>query len=235
MCRRRIVRRVAELGSRRAPRSRSAVQRRGRICRQGVGWVAGRRRPRRDLALARRVAGTAPHGTRDAAPTDEHRPGADEPPAAPAEPGGCPAPVAAPSRHRCRTLRSPSTGRGWPVRVNAASAPGQRFAASWDAAGRECQPRRSVMAPTQTVIRQPIPPMTARNGSPPTHDAAATPPNIDREHAPRSRPGRSARATAGVDGARRRSPALGRGRRAVGRRRRRRPIGSPARSRRPRR
>ena len=35
----------------------------------------------------RRVAGTAPHGTRDTAPTDEHRSGADEPPAAPSRPG----------------------------------------------------------------------------------------------------------------------------------------------------
>ena len=29
--------------------------------------------------------------------------------------------------------------------------------------------------PTQIVIRQPTPPMTARNGSPPTHEAAADP------------------------------------------------------------
>ena len=39
------------------------------------------------------------------------------------------------------------------------------------------QPRTSVRRPTHTVITQPTPPMTARNSSPPTHDAAATPPN----------------------------------------------------------
>src|SRR4249920_2868709 len=42
----------------------------------------------------------SPDGTRDAAPTDEHRPRAGEPPAARADTGGCAAAVTAPSHHR---------------------------------------------------------------------------------------------------------------------------------------
>ena len=38
------------------------------------------------------------------------------------------------------------------------------------------------MSPTQAVIRQPMPPMTIRNGSPPIHDAAATPAEQGGQH-----------------------------------------------------
>ena len=44
------------------------------------------------------------------------------------------------------------------------------------------QPRNSVNPPTHAVIRQPTPPMTARNGSPPSPRASATPPNRIGEH-----------------------------------------------------
>ena len=198
MCRRRIVRPASAIGS-----GRPSVRRRGP---SGSGRAAldGDGRQRCGIrALAShgvRSAGSrvpSPNGTRDAAPADEHRPRTGEPPAALADLGGRQATVTAPSHHQRLTSGSPAPAtvtRNRERRVSGTSTvvagspnrvpvvlPGirrpDRPSAGPHPPTPMRQPRNSVSAPTQAVIRQPIAPMTARKSSPPIQAAAATPPN----------------------------------------------------------
>ena len=61
-----------------------------------------------------------------------------------------------------------------------------------DDRGAPSQPRMRVLTPAQAVIRQPTMPISARNGSPPSHAATPTPPNMTaRISAMAARPRRS--------------------------------------------